>query len=113
MAHTCGCAGAGRAAARGLLAPETERPYDWCSMTYMHASAQPRRSAFSRLALLLAAVAQLAVAFLAPAAEARADRDTRAHVEVAGTRLHHAHVELLCPACSSQLLLSVPPSGRA
>src|ERR671932_2352852 len=82
-------------------------------MTYMHGPVLDHRSAVSRLALVLAAVAQLALAFLAPAAEARTDRDTRAHVEVAGTRLHHAHVESLCPACSAQHLMSVPPAGGA
>src|SRR5919202_3045220 len=82
-------------------------------MTYMHGPVLDHRSAVSRLALVLAAAAQLALAFLAPAAEARADRDTRPHVELAGTRLHHAHIESLCPACSAQHLVSVPPSGGA
>ena len=77
----------------------------------MHGSTRSRGFAVGRLALLLAAVAQLAVAFLAPAAEARADRGARAHVEEAGTRLHHAHAETMCPACGAQHLTSVPPSG--
>ena len=79
----------------------------------MPVSERVRRSAVCRLALLLAAVAQLAVAFLAPVAEARADRGPGAHVEAAGTRLHHAHVEALCPACAAQHLTSAAPSGAA
>ena len=78
----------------------------------MRAPLHSHRSAVGRLALLLAAAAQIAVAFLAPAAEARSGPEMRAHVEAAGTRLHHAHIEASCPACSAQHLTSVAPSSK-
>ncbi|MEJ7810220.1 MAG: hypothetical protein WKG32_07345 [Gemmatimonadaceae bacterium] len=70
-----------------------------------------RRSAVYRFALALMAIAQLAGALLAPAAEARTDRANVVHVEQAGTRLHHAHVESLCPSCVAQQLFGPTPAG--
>jgi hypothetical protein len=64
------------------------------------------------IAGICAAVAQLFIA-TAPLAEARSGPDARAHVEVAGTSLHHAHDEATCAACISQHLLATAEPARA
>lgn len=55
--------------------------------------------------MFIFAVAQIMLAF-APLAEARYGDDARAHVEEAGTTLHHAHNEADCVACIARGLLS-------
>lgn len=69
-------------------------------------------SAVRRLALGLAAVAHLALACVAPFAEAASERTTFAHVEQTGTCTLPAHVEATCFVCSSQFLL-LPPRDPA
>jgi len=77
------------------------------------------RSRWLRLAVLLAAVAQLALAF-APLAEARGGAPAQAHVEQTGTQFHAGHNEADCAACIATHLLSrierparlVPPAVR-
>ena len=51
------------------------------------------------------ALAQIALAF-APLLEGRRGGDARAHVESAGTGIHHAHNEANCSACVARQLLS-------
>jgi hypothetical protein len=58
-----------------------------------------------RPALFFFAVAQLFLSF-APLLEARDGPDARAHVELAGTRIHHAHDEASCAACVARGLLA-------
>ena len=65
-----------------------------------------------RPALFFFAVAQIALAF-APLADAREAGDARAHVEVAGTALHHAHNEADCSACVARGLLSSSEAANA
>jgi hypothetical protein len=71
------------------------------------------RSPFVRFALALAALALLAVSVLAPVAEARAGQGMGPHVEAGGTRLHHAHIESLCPTCGAQQLVGLPGAPPA
>jgi len=52
--------------------------------------------------MFIFAIAQIMLAF-APFAEAG---DSRAHIEEAGTTLHHAHNEADCAACVARGLLS-------
>lgn len=69
----------------------------------------------TRLRLLagaFAAAAQFALAG-APLAEARSGPDASAHIEQAGTSLHHAHDEATCVACVSQHLLSGAEPSRS
>ena len=66
-----------------------------------------------RALLAVAAVAQLVVALVAPMVEARGERSSRPHVEEAGTRLHHAHAETVCPACTASQIVSTMPVGAA
>ena len=67
-----------------------------------------------RSKLFAAAFAAAAQLFLAavPLGEARFDADEKAHVEAAGTSLHHAHNEATCAACVSQHILSTAEPGR-
>src|SRR6266542_1448787 len=67
-----------------------------------------------RLRLLAATIAAAAQTFLiaSPLAEGRLGHDAIAHVEAAGTSLHHAHDEARCAACVSQHLLSASEPGR-
>lgn len=58
-----------------------------------------------RPALLFFAVAQMMLA-LAPIMEGRLGASTSAHVESAGTGLHHAHDDANCTACVARQLLS-------
>ena len=65
-----------------------------------------------RPALLFFSLAQVMLA-LAPLAEARTAGLARAHVEEAGTSLHHAHNEADCVACAArEILSSSDPSSR-
>ncbi|HVD59527.1 MAG TPA: hypothetical protein VNC11_01550 [Gemmatimonadaceae bacterium] len=68
----------------------------------------------NRLRLLAGAFASAAQFVLAgaPFAEARSGPDASAHVEQAGTSLHHAHDEATCIACVSQHLLSGAEPAR-
>jgi len=64
-----------------------------------------------RPALFFFAVAQFLLAF-APLLEGRQGPDARAHVEEAGTTLHHAHNEADCAACTARgLLASADPES--
>jgi hypothetical protein len=58
-----------------------------------------------RPALLLVFIAQL-VLVLTPLLEGRDGPDARAHVEEAGIRIHHAHDEAYCSACTVRHLLA-------
>jgi hypothetical protein len=58
-----------------------------------------------RPALLLVLVAQLMIA-LTPLLEGRDGPDARAHVEAAGTAIHHVHDEAYCSACTVRHLLA-------
>ena len=58
-----------------------------------------------RPALLFFAVAQVLLAF-APVLEATRGSSAVAHVEEAGTSLHHAHDEASCFACIAREILS-------
>ena len=62
--------------------------------------------------MLFFAVAQIMLAF-APLAEAERASDSAAHVEEAGTSLHHAHNEADCTACVARVLLATSaPASR-
>jgi len=67
-----------------------------------------------RLRLLAATIAAAAQVFIAaaPLAEGRFGPDARAHIESAGTSLHHAHDDATCAACVSQHLLATAEPGR-
>ncbi|MGI9076215.1 MAG: hypothetical protein ACR2G6_02655 [Gemmatimonadaceae bacterium] len=81
-------------------------------MTDMPASLLQRgRSAAFRFASLLVLVAQLVVALLAPATDARAAQGALAHVEVPGSHHHVVHVDALCLLCSAQHLLAQPETA--
>lgn len=58
-----------------------------------------------RPAVFLAALAQILLG-VAPITEIRSGDDAGAHVESAGTRLHHSHTDANCPACVGQHLLA-------
>jgi hypothetical protein len=64
--------------------------------------------------MLLVFLAQL-VLVLTPIIEGREGPDARAHVEQAGTRIHHAHDEADCSACTARQLLAstevLPPTS--
>ncbi|HEU4564206.1 MAG TPA: hypothetical protein VFS05_06150 [Gemmatimonadaceae bacterium] len=79
-------------------------------MTGSPRSRFPSRAAVTRAALALAAVVQLVLAVAVPLAEARGSRSAAAHVEEAGTSLHHAHIESLCPSCTALGLMATPPA---
>ena len=65
-----------------------------------------------RPAIFFFAVAQLFLAF-APLLEGRQGPDARAHVEAAGTTLHHAHNDADCAACTARgLMASAEPAGH-
>lgn len=70
------------------------------------------RSKLRLLAAAVAAAAQILIA-AAPLAEAGSGPDSGAHVEVAGTNLHHAHDEATCAACVSQHLLAASELVRS
>ncbi len=58
-----------------------------------------------RPAVFLAALAQIILG-VAPLAETALGVNTAAHVEAAGTQLHHAHNDANCPACVAQHVLA-------
>ncbi len=62
-------------------------------------------SAFCRAAISIFAAAQLCLA-LASFSEGRFGTDARAHVEAAGTSVHHAHDEGSCAACTARALFA-------
>jgi hypothetical protein len=66
--------------------------------------------------LLLVLLAQLVLVFT-PLLEGRGGPDARAHIEEAGTRIHHAHDEAYCSACTVRHLLAssavLPPDEIA
>ncbi|MEP6905950.1 MAG: hypothetical protein ABI875_07675, partial [Gemmatimonadales bacterium] len=64
-----------------------------------------------RLAAAMSAVAQFVIAG-APIAESHFGPDAQAHVEAAGTSLHHAHDEATCVACITQHLLAASEPVR-
>ena len=66
---------------------------------------QRARFRFISLAAALAAAAQMLITG-APLAEGRSGPNAVAHVETAGTSVHHAHDEATCAACISQHLLA-------
>src|SRR5258708_16540313 len=66
---------------------------------------QRARFYFRLFAATIAAAAQMSLVG-APLAEGRSGPDAVAHIETAGTRLHHAHDEATCAACVSQHLLA-------
>lgn len=74
------------------------------------------KRAMRKPALVLVLLAQL-VLVLTPLLEGRGGPDARAHVEEAGTRIHHAHDEALCSACTVRHLLAssavLPPEEIA
>ena len=63
------------------------------------------RSRFRVAAAIAAAAAQL-VLCSASLVETRFGPDARAHVESTGTRLHHAHNDADCAACTGRHLLA-------
>ena len=65
-----------------------------------------------RPALLLVFLAQLVIA-LTPLLEGRDGPDARAHVEEAGTAIHHVHDEAYCSACTVRHLLASSDVVRA
>jgi len=67
--------------------------------------AKTTKRAIWRPALWLVFIAQL-VLVLTPLIEGREGPDARAHVEEAGTRIHHAHDEAYCSACTVRHLLA-------
>src|SRR5512140_1958298 len=73
-------------------------------MTIVNGGTLTRRVSW-RPALLLVFLAQLVLVF-SPLLEGRGGPDARAHVEEAGTRIHHAHDEALCSACTVRHLLA-------
>lgn len=62
------------------------------------------RARFRSAAAVIAAAAQL-VLCSASVLEVRFGSDARAHVEANGTRLHHAHNDADCAACTGRHLL--------
>ena len=68
------------------------------------------RSRLLRTAAALLAAVQLCLT-LAVAAEPRGE--SAAHVEAAGVRQHHAHVEAGCPVCTANLVPGHPESAPA
>ena len=88
------------------LATGHERDY---TSTLMTRNRPPRilPSALWRPLVCLLVAAQVLLAF-APLIEWQFGPDARAHVEAAGTRVHHAHNPADCAACSARGLLGVP-----
>src|SRR5215212_5569176 len=73
-------------------------------MTFVpHSRILPR--ALWRPAMFFFVVAQIFLSF-APVLEGRQGPNARAHVEEAGTTLHHAHNDADCAACVARGLLS-------
>lgn len=66
------------------------------------------RSRLLRAAALVVIAAQAVAVCVAPSAEAVASRDAPAHVEPAGTHLHHSHTPETCPACLALQIAGVP-----
>ena len=63
-----------------------------------------------RPAIFFFAVAQFVLAF-APLMEGRFGPDARAHVEQAGTNVHHAHNDADCAACTARGLMAGAEPG--
>jgi len=73
-------------------------------MTLVSTHGQTKRAIW-KPAIWLVFIAQL-VLVLTPLIEGRDGPDARAHVEQAGTRIHHAHDEAYCSACTVRHLLA-------
>ena len=71
-----------------------------------------RRFRFPRIAALLALIAQVVAVGIAPTAEAIASQSAPAHVENAGTHMHHSHNPSDCPACTALQLGATGLPGR-
>jgi len=65
----------------------------------------PFRVRFKALAAIVTVAAQL-ILCSASVLEVRFGADARAHVEASGTRIHHAHDEASCAACTGRHLLA-------
>ena len=79
-------------------------------MTFVpHSRVLPR--ALWRPAMLFFALAQILLAFT-PLLEAGLGPDARAHIEEAGTTLHHAHSDADCSACTARGLLASSDPAR-
>ena len=63
-----------------------------------------------RPAIVFFAIAQVVLAF-APLMEGRFGPDARAHVEQAGTNVHHAHNDADCAACTARDLMAAAEPG--
>lgn len=63
-----------------------------------------------RPAILFFVVSQFVLAF-APLMEGRFGPDARAHVEEAGTNIHHAHNDAACAACTARDLMAAAEPG--
>ncbi len=74
-------------------------------MTFVPRFSKMLPPALWRPAVLLAALAQVVLG-VAPIAETARGVNAAAHVEAAGTQLHHAHDDANCPACVAQHLLA-------
>jgi hypothetical protein len=66
----------------------------------------PSRSRLRQFAFALAAIAHVLAVFVAPVAEASADRGIGVHVEEAGTSQHHSHVDATCIVCAGHPLVA-------
>ena len=74
-------------------------------MTFVPRFSKMLPRALWRPAVFLAALAQLVIG-VAPIAETALGVNAAAHVEAAGTQLHHAHNDANCPACVAQHILA-------
>jgi hypothetical protein len=66
-----------------------------------------------RLVAIVLLAAQAVSSLLAPSADARAEQSAPAHVESAGTRLHHSHNPADCMACAALRIVSTPARHNA
>ena len=88
-----------------------ERDYRYSSMNVIM-SGQRIRYRMRLLAGILASAAQVLLG-TAALGEARFGPDASAHVESAGTSIHHAHDDASCVACVSQHILSGAEPARS
>ncbi len=92
-----------------MLALRTGPRYTSAGMTFVPQSRVFPRALW-RPAIFFFAVAQLFLAF-APLLEGRQGSDAGAHVEEAGTTLHHAHNDADCTACTARGLIASGEPG--
>lgn len=88
------------------IAPTLGTAFPYTGIMKVLTSLDYRRSRFHRLVLALAAVAHVVAIFVAPVAEAAAERVTVPHVEEAGTSQHHSHTETTCIVCAGHPLVA-------